>query len=345
MTRIIPYFVEGHTGKGYINLIENNITSLEKVVFLQNKNPFVLAYIFQMLRDEILFNINSPVEIIQSIERSDYIDGIIVRNLGVAILNEKLNHSLNTMKEKVQLLEVPISLSNRLVTLDHKRQIQRAYEHFQKGLTIHEELERVYINEMDFTKADKVIDKLLHSLFNEVEKMEGPFSKVERLFGTNTPDGIVNKIPQLIEGFTKKIFITGRAGTGKSYLMNQVVKRCQELSLNVEIYRCSLDPDSIDMLLIRDLNVCIHDNTSPHIVSLDEDVEIIDMFKETVNEKVETIERAKINQLQRAYKKEMKLGIQSLAKLKQTNSVIVTKREQEQLDRFAKELKNKFLSP
>src|SRR5699024_2082127 len=122
-----------------------------------------------------------------------------------------------------------------------------------------------------------------------------------------------NTIPSLIEPIQHKIFILGRAGTGKSYLMNKVLKNCLELGIDVELYRCSLDPDSIDMLIIRELAVCIHDNTSPHIVSMDYDSkQIIDMYKETVEQTVEKDNEKTIKELQYLYKKEMQQGLRCL---------------------------------
>src|SRR5699024_8141574 len=114
-----------------------------------------------------------------------------------------------------------------------------AYNSFKRGLAIHEQLEEIYITEMNFAKADVIISKLLKKLFSNVKKQDRKAIIFERLFGTNTPDGIVNTVESLLEPIEEIIFILGRAGTGKSYLMNKVLDKCIAYSMDVEVYRCS----------------------------------------------------------------------------------------------------------
>src|SRR5690625_4556289 len=121
---------------------------------------------------------------------------------------------------------------------------EEVYDNFKTGLAIHEKLEKIYIAAMDFSKANNIIENLLNELFKNVKKKKNHALIIERMFGTNTPDGIVNGIPNLIQPITNKIFITGRAGTGKSYVMNQVLQKCIDFGIDVEVYRCSLDPNS-----------------------------------------------------------------------------------------------------
>lgn len=99
--------------------------------------------------------------------------------------------------------------------------------------------------------------------------------------------------------------------------MHQVLQKCVELGIDCEVYRCSLDPKSIDMIIIRDLNVCLHDNTPPHQIEMkDPAIRVIDMFKETVDQTVEKTYGKQIDMLEKSYKEQMKLGLETLKKLK-----------------------------
>ena len=46
--------------------------------------------------------------------------------------------------------------------------------------------------------------------------------------------------------------------------MKRIAAAAQENGFDVEFYRCSLDPNSCDMVLIRELGFCVFDSTAPH---------------------------------------------------------------------------------
>lgn len=306
VNKSIKYYVQGHTGKGYVNFIRSNLKQIEQVILLRAKNPVLITVTINKL---IEIYKDKQIEIIKSIDSTELIDGLIVRELSVAILNERIYEAGPEATTTITIPDHITSVNLPEINRESKT-YEKAYEHFAKGLEIHEQLEKVYIAKMDFKKADKIIADLIQQLFSQVKKQNRHSMIYERLFGTNTPDGIVNEIPSLINPLRKNIFILGRAGTGKSYLMNRIREKCIELGLDVEIYRCSLDPNSIDMLIIRQLSVCIHDNTSPHVVPTnDEQVNIIDMYKETVDQTIEITEDDTIKRLTQQYKKQMQTGL------------------------------------
>ena len=313
MGKQIRYYVHGHTGKGFIDLLPSNLEQINQIVLIENKNKKVVT----ALLETILTLLNEEdIEIIQSTLSKDLIDGIIIRNKSLAIIHESL-YQANDNGKNIQRVTIPVDEDEDYFSLkDHQKIYDEAYNYFKKGLSIHDQLEKVYISKMDFNKANKVIEQLLQQLFKDVEKKKEKAILYERLFGTNTPDGIVNTVLNLIEPIEKKIFILGRAGTGKSYVMNQVLNKCIELGIDVELYRCSLDPNSIDMLIIRELNVCLHDNTAPHTIAVnDPSIQIIDMYKETVDQQVEKEYGERIKILQKKYKEQMQLGLKVLKSL------------------------------
>lgn len=313
VSNLIEYYVQGHTGKGYVNYINSNLQQIDRIILLKNRNPFIITNILKRIKKEFA---EQQIEVIKSIDSTNIIEGIIIRELSLAVLNERIYKEKD---EKVTIMKVAIQ-SDYVPKYDLeniKANQEKAHQHFVKGLSIHEKLEKIYISEMNFSKADKVINNLLTEIFSQVKKENKESIIYERLFGTNTPDGIVNTVPSLIKPIQKKVFILGRAGTGKSYLMNKILEKCIELGKDVELYRCSLDPNSIDMLIIRQLGVCLHDNTSPHVVSTEyNNKKIIDMYKETVNQSAEIKNEAKIEELKKRYKKEMKTGLHYLQQYK-----------------------------
>lgn len=319
MSKIIEYYVHGHTGKGFVNYIMSNLQQIERVFLLKNADSYVITVLLDQLVG--LFN-NAQVELIKSTKSNQFTDGIILRNESLAILNEQILMGEKIEEDNVSYFDLSAypfyhgSTFNKSFN-NEAAVYEEVYDNFKTGLAIHEKLEKIYIAAMDFSKANNIIENLLNELFKNVKKKKNHALIIERMFGTNTPDGIVNGIPNLIQPINNKIFITGRAGTGKSYVMNQVLQKCIDFGIDVEVYRCSLDPNSFDMLILRELDVCLLDNTPPHQIEVkDPTIRIIDMFKETVNKEVERERTKEINHLKKEYKDFMQKGLKIMERLK-----------------------------
>lgn len=127
---------------------------------------------------------------------------------------------------------------------------------------IHDEWEKIYISEMDFDSADKITNRCIERIPQKTSSGQG--KNVNRFFGTMLKNGAVNYINELTEGFSKRIFIKGRPGSGKSTLMRKLAQAARERGFDTESYFCSFDPKSFDMVIIRDLGFCIFDATAPH---------------------------------------------------------------------------------
>jgi len=92
---------------------------------------------------------------------------------------------------------------------------------------------------------------------------------VKHLFpGGNTPQGFFSYYDNIIsQKEAKRIFIIkGGPGVGKSSFMKKVANEMLESGYAVEMLHCSSDPDSLDGVVICDINVALIDGTSPHIV-------------------------------------------------------------------------------
>src|SRR5699024_11444541 len=186
---------------------------------------------------------------------------IIIRDQSIAFMDE------HYVSRVVNLIDFTKGMDEKLrkdleQLEDSMKQIcDRAYEKFEKSLMIHDTLENLFLKEMSFQQADEEINKTITELFSDVQKKKGQAVLYERLFGTKTPDGTTEFVKTLIEPMQHRYFIKGRAGTGKSHFMKQIVDQCINYRIDVELYLCSFDPDSIDMIIIRDLLLCMFDST------------------------------------------------------------------------------------
>jgi Cdc6-like AAA superfamily ATPase len=94
-------------------------------------------------------------------------------------------------------------------------------------------------------------------------------SKERHLFpGGNTSKGFYSFYRYILsqDDARRIICIKGGPGTGKSQLMKKIAAYFFQKGYTVEHHHCSSDPDSLDGVLIKELNVALLDGTSPHIV-------------------------------------------------------------------------------
>lgn len=315
MTENISYYACGHTASGYVNFIESNLVGIDKVIVLQHPAKQLIS--------DILFSIKSreskqeSYEILCSPYLADKIEGLILRDQSLAVLSQDLIQKDNQQHKLIDLTDwFPMVLTDQ--TKEKVAYLQmEAYRKFSKALAIHDDLERVFINEMDFEKADKVASDLLRKMFTDVPKQERKAHVYERLFGTNTMDGAINEVEKLISPIKHLVYVKGRAGTGKSVLLKKVVEASKKYGYDVELYRCSFDPHSIDMVLIRDLDYCLFDSTDPHAFFPTRPTDqVIDLYDLTVTPGTDEKYKAEISNITYAYKAEMQAGLAYLQQLK-----------------------------
>ena len=85
-----------------------------------------------------------------------------------------------------------------------------------------------------------------------------------RFFGGATCKGAVDYVPELIELVGKRFFIKGRPGSGKSTMMKKIVAAAEQKGYDVDVYHCGFDAQSLDMVMVRELDWGIFDSTAPH---------------------------------------------------------------------------------
>ena len=311
----ISYYVTGNTAEGFINYLQSNLKGVRQVFVLKHESnkikTTVLRYLLKVFEEE------NEVEVLLSTLGEKYLDGLIIRNQSLAVISDYIHDpelkNVNVIDLTSFIEELPSDQkieTNKAKIKDH---IQQSYDNFTQGLKIHDELESIYIDEMDFEKADKITKEFIEELFENIPQKENESIIYKRLFGTNTPEGAVNIVPDILSTIQHAYFIKGRAGTGKSTFMKKVLSACKKHGFDIEVYHCSFDPQSIDMVLVRELSFCIFDSTNPHEFYPKHDGhKIIDMYKETVTPGTDEKYADEIKEVTVRYKSYMKKGIEKL---------------------------------
>lgn len=130
---------------------------------------------------------------------------------------------------------------------------------------------------------------------------------------SNSANGFVSYFEKIfLPDILDKIYILkGGPGTGKSYLMRCFGNRAEECGYKVEYFLCSSDTDSLDGVLIPELNTAMIDGTSPHLSdpiypgAVEEIINLGEFFNikslETQKEKIISLIQAKKELYRRAY--------------------------------------------
>ncbi|MBE7035235.1 MAG: hypothetical protein E7402_03805 [Ruminococcaceae bacterium] len=139
--------------------------------------------------------------------------------------------------------------------------MESAFDAFGKAKKIHDEWEKLYAAETDYNILNQVGEDIIASLLPKEEKAGG--SLCDRFFGATTKNGSKDYVDALSQN-TERYFIKGRPGTGKSTFLKKLAQAACDRGFFVERYHCSLDPKSLDMVVIRELSLCFFDSTAPH---------------------------------------------------------------------------------
>lgn len=312
------YYVTGNTSQGFVNYLSTNIKNIEQIIVLKHESHTIKTAVLQQLIHHFT-TLDESLEIICSPFGDEYLEGVVVRGRSLAVLADTVMTPEVQNYKEIELGQW-ISVSHpHIENLTEKiyDYREKSYEKLAKALKVHDDLETIYIKEMDFHKANQLSDIFIEKILQDTSKQSVNPHIYHRLFGTNTDQGPINKLPQIIEDISNRIYIKGRAGTGKSVFLNKVIQACMENGNDVEQYHCSFDPGSTDMVLVPTLDLCIFDSTAPHEFSPERNDDlVIDLYQETVTPGTDEKYAQEIQQITEQYKEILREGTDDLKQAK-----------------------------
>lgn len=321
------YFACGNTAKGFHNLFSTNIQPLRKLFILKGGPGTGKSTLMGKIGRE-LEELSIDVEYIHCSSDPDSLDGVLAPKLGVGIVDGTAPHVIEptapgAIEEYVNLgvawdTDKLATHSKEILDIQNnmKRCYKNAYAAFAEGLVVHDEWEKIYINNMNFSKANKLTEKVITRLLGTTLLFKTSSIK-HRFFGGSTPYGPMDFVENITENIAKRYFIKGRPGSGKSTMLKKILDKAQARGIDVEVYHCGFDPDSLDMLLFPELDLCIFDSTAPHeYYPIREGDSVIDMYAELINAHTDEIYAAELADIVARYKLCTKEGTDHLANAK-----------------------------
>jgi ABC-type cobalamin/Fe3+-siderophores transport system ATPase subunit len=324
---IYNYYAGGNTARGFYNLFESNLNSLNRIYILKGGPGTGKSTLMKNI-GQYWVHKGFDIELIHCASDLQSIDGVIIPQLKAGIVDGTAPHVIEpkapgAIEEYVNLGEAWDSkklVQHKNEILEIKEKIgdlyKLAYETFAKALKIHDDWEKIYIENMDFEKANELTRTLIEKFFKNHAAEKSSIVK-HRFLGAATPKGPVDFIENLTENVKSRYFIKGRPGSGKSTMLKKIAHAAIEKGFDVEIYHCGFDPKSLDMVIVRELDFAIFDSTPPHeyFPNRKHD-EIIDMYKECITPGTDEKYKEKLEEISTKYADTMKKGTAYLAQAK-----------------------------
>ncbi|WP_313802899.1 PRK06851 family protein [Cytobacillus sp.] len=326
--KIKNYFAGGNTARGFYSLYDSNLQGLNRIFILKGGPGTGKSSLMKAIGTEWADK-GYDIDYLHCSSDNDSIDGVLIPELKVGIVDGTAPHVIEpkapgAIEEYVNLGEAWDSkvLANQKekilrISMEVSRSFEAAYRTFGEALEIHDRWEKIYFENMDFSEADRLTNKLIVEFYGNIYVNKQSDVR-HRFLGAATPKGAVDFIPNLTEDVPKRYFVKGRAGTGKSTMLKKLAAEAINRGLDIEIYHCGFDPHSLDMLIIREMGLAIFDSTSPHeYFPSREGDEIIDTYEEIVNQGTDEIFAEQIHEISNQYKEKMKEAISYLAQAKE----------------------------
>lgn len=237
------------------------------------------------------------------------------RNLKAEIIHNNIDNNVCG----IIIPEASIGIYSEMMKGENFEEYQKAGgEAFAQAKKIHDKMEEIYIKNTDFSRLEDFTNVAAQMFFSVNKTAQNKlFAKeIHRFFGATTINGAVNYIPQITADLKNRYFIKGRPGTGKSTFLKKLAAAGIKAGYDVEIYHCSLDPKSLDMIIVRELSLCVFDSTSPHEFFPERNGDgIIDIYEMCVNPETDEKYCDELTELQREFSRKLAEGREYIKKI------------------------------
>lgn len=265
MSEIRRVFPGGNTSQGFFSY-HKYILDEGRTFILKGGPGSGKSSLMENIANKML-KYNLSVEYHHCASDKSSIDGIVIKELKVAILDGTAPHILepklvglsDDIVDLGRYIDKSKLFENREEILEAKKNNKECYRKTYSYFRAAKEI----LNEIVYTNSEKVDFRGVNSLIYDLKEdiyVNGTINQIGKerhLFNTAfTPSGIVDYTETLLKD--KKIYyINAEYGIGKSTLLDIISKEGLLRGYNIEIYHEPLIPQKINTIIISELNLVL----------------------------------------------------------------------------------------
>ncbi|MEG0440264.1 MAG: nucleotide kinase [Solibacillus sp.] len=271
---ITHFFGQAMTGQGIKNVYKEVMNEAKTVYLLKGAHGFKISELLQKL-GSYYHDKGAEIEYFHDPLFEQSIEATFVKApfsiLFLAASNPSLEPIIIGDRDHVVSLydcldEQKVSSNIQLHSITKLKQAhyEKCFSSLSKAIRIHDDWEVETRRSMDWNGLNQQYADLTKRLFGETQ-LEKSAKLTHRLLGTLTPEGARDTLQSITQNLEKRLFIKGYPGTGKSSMMKKLANEALQRGYDAQLVWCGLDSNSIDMVILPELNFCIFDSTEPHV--------------------------------------------------------------------------------
>lgn len=174
-----------------------------------------------------------------------------------------------------------------------------------RAKVIHDDWEQLIQPAINWDGINSLLEELKKNGLGNIQLQKN--AKVtHRLMGSLTPLGAKDTLSSISKNLKSRLYIKGLPGSGKSSFMKKFGEEAKKHGLDVRFIWCGLDANSVDGIVVPELQLCLVDATSPHVYEPErEGDEIVDFFPYIDQNLLDEEAIAKVHE---AYSNEMEIA-------------------------------------
>ncbi|TQR20789.1 hypothetical protein [Psychrobacillus vulpis] len=183
--------------------------------------------------------------------------------------------------------------------------LNKGLQALSRAKVIHDEWEQLIQPAINWDGINSLLEELKKKGIGNIELQKNS-NVTHRLMGSLTPFGAQDTLKSISKNLKSRLFIKGLPGSGKSSFMKKFGEEAKSHGLDVRLIWCGLDANSVDGIVIPELQLCMVDATSPHVYEPErEGDEIVDFFP-YIDQSL--LDEEKLAVVKEAYSNEMELA-------------------------------------
>ncbi len=274
-------FTSSHTKNGFFTFIPDLIEGLRQVYILKGPAGSGKSTLIRLLGETMCeqgYEIEFWVSAIDPLNP----DGVYIPQLDAAVVNGSLPNPIDPsypggIGEIINLgdfidKDVTSAKRNDIEKLIAEVAVKskQAYYLLKQADTVKHEIKKVAAKHLNMPKIKNLIDDLAKDILEEQPREKHYFASAL------TADGMINYIDELSAGCQKRYILIGPSGSAKSTIINELASIFKEKGFILEYYHSGFDVDSLDMVIIKNLQVALVDGGNTELTIKPWDI-VIDM--------------------------------------------------------------------